>query len=41
MTRISNGFQLKLERDNVFFDYFNTKRPAPGPVAGGSAGACT
>jgi alkylhydroperoxidase family enzyme len=41
MTRISNGFQLKLERDNVFFDYFNTKRPAPGAVAGGSAGACT
>jgi alkylhydroperoxidase family enzyme len=33
MTRISNGFQLKLERDNVFFDYYNTKRTAAGPVA--------
>ena len=22
MTRISNGFQLRLERDNVFFDYY-------------------
>ncbi len=25
MTRISNGFQLTLERDNVFWDYFGTK----------------
>jgi alkylhydroperoxidase family enzyme len=25
MTRISNGFQLTLERDNVFFDYYNLK----------------
>ena len=25
MTRISNGFQLTLERENVFWDYFNTK----------------
>lgn len=25
MTRISNGFQLKLERENVFYDYYNTK----------------
>lgn len=23
MTRISNGFQLTLERDNVFYDYYN------------------
>ncbi len=23
MTRISNGFQLTLERDNVFFDYYS------------------
>jgi alkylhydroperoxidase family enzyme len=30
MTRISNGFQLKLERENVFYDYYNTKPPAPG-----------
>ena len=27
MTRISNGFQLKLERENVFYDYYNTKPP--------------
>ena len=45
MTRISNGFQLKLERENVFYDYYNTKppgaagaaadvrRPGEGPVA--------
>jgi alkylhydroperoxidase family enzyme len=28
MTRISNGFQLTLERENVFYDYYNTKPPA-------------
>ena len=28
MTRISNGFQLKLERENVFYDYYNTKPSA-------------
>ncbi len=28
MTRISNGFQLKLESENVFYDYYNTKPPA-------------
>lgn len=28
MTRISNGFQLTLERENVFYDYWNVKRPA-------------
>ncbi len=44
MTRISNGFQLKLERENVFYDYYDTKppgaagsaskpSPARGPVA--------
>jgi alkylhydroperoxidase family enzyme len=33
MTRISNGFQLKLERENVFYDYYNTKPTADGPVA--------
>lgn len=27
MTRISNGFQLTLERENVFYDYWNVKRP--------------
>jgi alkylhydroperoxidase family enzyme len=29
MTRISNGFQLRLERENVFYDYYNAKPPAP------------
>ena len=42
MTRISNGFQLRLERENVFYDYYNTKpaaasatspRSGNGPVA--------
>ena len=28
MTRISNGFQLTLERENVFYDYYNVKGPA-------------
>jgi hypothetical protein len=27
MTRISNGFQLRLERENVFYDYYG-KGPA-------------
>ena len=27
MTRISNGFQLTLERDNVFYDYYRVKSP--------------
>ncbi len=35
MTRISNGFQLKLERDNVFFDYYGVT--PPGAVAGETA----
>lgn len=26
MTRISNGFQLTLERENVFYDYYNVKQ---------------
>ena len=30
MTRISNGFQLTLERDNVFYDYYNLKSPQGG-----------
>ena len=30
MVRISNGFQLKLERENVFYDYYNTKALRPG-----------
>lgn len=29
MTRISNGFQLTLERDNVFYDYYNVGNPMP------------
>jgi hypothetical protein len=32
MVRVSNGFQLTLERDNVFYDYYGIKRPAaPAP----------
>ena len=27
MTRISNGFQLRLERENVFFDYYSDDKP--------------
>ncbi len=27
MTRISNGFQLTLEKDNVFYQYYNQKPP--------------
>ena len=34
MVRISNGFQLKLERENVFYDYYNTKAPAAGAAGG-------
>ncbi|MBI1322811.1 hypothetical protein GC170_06460 [bacterium] len=33
MTRISNGFQLKLESENVFYDYYDTKPPANGDQA--------
>jgi hypothetical protein len=33
MTRISNGFQLTLERDNVFYEYYNV----PPPVGARSA----
>jgi alkylhydroperoxidase family enzyme len=36
MTRISNGFQLRLERENVFYDYYNVK--PPGEASGGSPG---
>lgn len=28
MTRISNGFGLTLERDNVFYEYYDVPRPA-------------
>lgn len=32
MTRISNGFQLKLEKENVFYDYWNKSRDSkPSP----------
>ena len=33
MTRISNGFQLKLERENVFYDYYNARPPADASAA--------
>ncbi len=37
MTRVSNGFQLRLERDNIFFDSFS-QEPAPvRPVQGAAA----
>jgi hypothetical protein len=32
MTRISNGFQLTLERDNVFYDYWNVTPPGGRPA---------
>ncbi|QEH34396.1 Carboxymuconolactone decarboxylase family protein [Aquisphaera giovannonii] len=31
MVRVSNGFQLSLERDNVFFDYYSQEKP-PAPA---------
>jgi alkylhydroperoxidase family enzyme len=37
MTRISNGFQLRLERENVFYDYYNTRPPE---LAGAGAVTC-
>jgi hypothetical protein len=30
MTRISNGFQLGLERDNVFFEYYSDEKETAG-----------
>ncbi|MFO0959597.1 MAG: hypothetical protein U0800_19535 [Isosphaeraceae bacterium] len=36
MTRISNGFQLKLESENVFWDYYNARPPAPAPATDGN-----
>ena len=33
MTRISNGFGLTLERDNVFYEYYNIPRPADAKPA--------
>lgn len=30
MTRISNGFQLTLEKENVFYEYYNQKPPVRG-----------
>ena len=32
MTRISNGFQLTLERENVFYDYWKVKAPTAPAV---------
>lgn len=31
MTRISNGFQLTLESENVFYDYYNARPPVTSP----------
>jgi alkylhydroperoxidase family enzyme len=36
MTRISNGFQLTLERENVFFDYYNVKPNSSQSSTGGT-----
>ena len=36
MTRISNGFQLSLERDNVFFDYYADDKEKSVPDQKGS-----
>ncbi len=33
MVRISNGFQLTLERENVFYDYYSVPAPAKGDGA--------
>ena len=35
MVRVSNGFQLSLERDNVFFDYYNVTPPNSPEAASG------
>ncbi|MDG3004361.1 carboxymuconolactone decarboxylase family protein [Paludisphaera mucosa] len=37
MVRVSNGFQLSLERDNVFLDYYSEAptQPKPAPAASG------
>ncbi len=32
MTRISDGFQLPLERDNVFMDYYQAAPKQEGPT---------
>ena len=36
MTRVSNGFQLRLERDNIFFDSYS-QEPAPAGRASGTS----
>jgi hypothetical protein len=33
MTRVSDGFQLPLERDNVFREFFNPKNAEPAREA--------
>jgi alkylhydroperoxidase family enzyme len=38
MTRISNGFQLRLERENVFYDFYNTRPPIKAADAGSLGG---
>ena len=37
MTRVSNGFQLRLDRDDIFFDGDNSQEPAAGCASGTSA----
>ena len=36
MTRVSNGFQLRLERDNIFFDSYSQEPKAAGRESGTS-----
>ena len=33
MTRVADAFQLPLERDNVFYEYYNVPRPAEAKSA--------
>jgi alkylhydroperoxidase family enzyme len=37
MTRVSNGFQLRLERENIFFDSFSQEPAGVRPATGTSA----
>jgi hypothetical protein len=37
MTRVSNGFQLRLERDNIFFDGYS-QETVPGRRAPETSG---
>lgn len=34
MTRVADGFQIPLERENVFIGYFPSPSPSPAPKSG-------